>query len=185
MPRHFLQAARAAGCGVTSAEEVLAGIVPQLEPALEQTMASLPAGLPQQLAAALAIGLRRRAGTLQALCSGHFACAAGNSPGSRPRQLQAVVPPSMASARLPGLTNAIRPGGEAGPRAPTANNPGYAKYGGGARAQVCPMALDREMPGCEGPGGSAPLIADPRNSSGLAIAGRCGALLDFATAPKC
>ncbi|MFW8595868.1 type II toxin-antitoxin system HipA family toxin [Cribrihabitans neustonicus] len=67
VPRHFLQAAKAAGYGVALAEEDLADIAPQLEPALEETMAKLPAGFPQQLAEALASGIRRRASALLAV----------------------------------------------------------------------------------------------------------------------
>ncbi|MBU2958025.1 type II toxin-antitoxin system HipA family toxin [Paracoccus sp. 1_MG-2023] len=67
VPRHFLQSARAAGYGVALAEEVLSGILPELEPALERTLADLPDGFPQPLAEAICAGVRRRAGAFRAL----------------------------------------------------------------------------------------------------------------------
>lgn len=65
VPRHFLQAARAAGYGVALAEEVLPEILLRLEPALNETLASLPAGFPQHLPESIASGVRRRARALQ------------------------------------------------------------------------------------------------------------------------
>ncbi|WP_143849547.1 type II toxin-antitoxin system HipA family toxin [Octadecabacter ascidiaceicola] len=38
VPRHFLQAAKAAGFGVALAEEVLSGVASELEPALDKTL---------------------------------------------------------------------------------------------------------------------------------------------------
>ncbi|MEH6648113.1 type II toxin-antitoxin system HipA family toxin [Sulfitobacter sp.] len=67
VPRHFLQMAKAAGYGVKLAEEVLAEIVPQLEPALENTVANLPTGFPKLLVEAVANGLRRRANAFQSI----------------------------------------------------------------------------------------------------------------------
>ncbi|UWQ86034.1 type II toxin-antitoxin system HipA family toxin [Leisingera caerulea] len=64
VPRHFLQAAKAAGYGLALAEEVLSEIVLQLEPALENTVGNLPAGFPQLLSEAIAYGIRRRASAL-------------------------------------------------------------------------------------------------------------------------
>ncbi|MDC0660783.1 type II toxin-antitoxin system HipA family toxin [Leisingera sp. SS27] len=64
VPRHFLQAAKAAGFGVALAEEVLADIQLQLEPALETVLGTLPAGFPQLLPESIASGVRRRAGAL-------------------------------------------------------------------------------------------------------------------------
>jgi len=61
LPRHFLQAAKAAGFGVLLAEEILAGVASELEPALDKTLADLPDGFPQHLAEAIAAGIRRRA----------------------------------------------------------------------------------------------------------------------------
>jgi serine/threonine-protein kinase HipA len=65
VPRHFLQAARAAGFGVALAEEALSDIATQLEPALEKMIATLPNGFPQSLADAIADGLRSRVSVLQ------------------------------------------------------------------------------------------------------------------------
>ncbi|KIC08758.1 toxin HipA [Leisingera sp. ANG-M1] len=64
VPRHFLQAAKAAGFGVALAEEALSEIAAQLEPALESTLAGLPAGFPEALAEAIARGVRVRAAAL-------------------------------------------------------------------------------------------------------------------------
>ncbi len=64
VPRHFLQAAKAAGFGVALAEEVLADIQLRLEPALETVLGTLPAGFPQLLPESIASGVRRRAGAL-------------------------------------------------------------------------------------------------------------------------
>ncbi|WP_264214371.1 type II toxin-antitoxin system HipA family toxin [Leisingera thetidis] len=64
VPRHFLQAAKAAGYGLALAEEVLSEIVLQLEPDLENTVGNLPAGFPQLLSEAIAYGIRRRASAL-------------------------------------------------------------------------------------------------------------------------
>ncbi|WP_027233663.1 type II toxin-antitoxin system HipA family toxin [Leisingera caerulea] len=64
VPRHFLQAAKAAGYGLALAEEVLSEIVLQLEPALENTVDNLPAGFPQLLSESIAYGIRRRASAL-------------------------------------------------------------------------------------------------------------------------
>jgi serine/threonine-protein kinase HipA len=61
VPRHFLQAAKAAVFGVVLAEEVLPDIAAELEPALDKTFADLPDGFPQPLAEAIAAGIRRRA----------------------------------------------------------------------------------------------------------------------------
>jgi len=67
VPRHFLQAGKAAGYGVTLAEEVLSKIASQLEPALNNTFADLPHGFPLPLAEAIASGLRSRANAFQAI----------------------------------------------------------------------------------------------------------------------
>ncbi|NSY41187.1 type II toxin-antitoxin system HipA family toxin [Leisingera sp. ANG59] len=64
VPRHFLQAAKAAGYGLALAEEVLSEIVLQLEPALQNTVDNLPAGFPQLLSESIANGIRRRASAL-------------------------------------------------------------------------------------------------------------------------
>nr|WP_291737555.1 HipA domain-containing protein [Leisingera sp. F5] len=64
VPRHFLQAAKAAGYGLALAEEVLPEIVLQLEPALENTVDNLPAGFPQLLSESIANGIRIRASAL-------------------------------------------------------------------------------------------------------------------------
>jgi serine/threonine-protein kinase HipA len=61
VPRHFLQAAKAAGFGVALAEEVLSDIVAELEPAMNKTLTDLPEGFPQPLAEGIAAGIRRRA----------------------------------------------------------------------------------------------------------------------------
>jgi serine/threonine-protein kinase HipA len=65
VPRHFLQAAKAAGYGVALAEQVLKDLAAQLEPALENTVADLPDGFPQPLAEAVAKGVRSRARAFQ------------------------------------------------------------------------------------------------------------------------
>ena len=67
VPRHFLQAAKAAGYGLALAEDVLAEMVPQLEPALENTVANLPTDFPKLLIETVANGLRSRSKTFQAI----------------------------------------------------------------------------------------------------------------------
>ncbi len=67
VPRHFLQAAKAAGFGVVLADEVLAGIASEIEPALERTLADLPDRFPMPLAEAIAAGVRRRAAAFHAV----------------------------------------------------------------------------------------------------------------------
>ena len=67
VPRHFLQAAKAAGFGVALAEEVLSGVASELEPALDKTLAELPDGFPQLLAEAIVAGIRRRAAAFHAV----------------------------------------------------------------------------------------------------------------------
>lgn len=61
VPRHFLQAARAAGFGVALAEEVLNDIAARIDAALADTMATLPTGFPTGLAVSIASGIRTRA----------------------------------------------------------------------------------------------------------------------------
>ncbi|WP_171239232.1 type II toxin-antitoxin system HipA family toxin [Ruegeria sp. HKCCA5491] len=61
VPRHFLQAARAAGFGVALADKVLSDIASELELALDTTLADLPDGFPTPLAESIAAGVRRRA----------------------------------------------------------------------------------------------------------------------------
>ncbi len=67
VPRHFLQAAKAAGFGVALAEEVLSNIATELEPTLDKTLADLPDGFPQPLAEAIVAGARRRAAAFDAV----------------------------------------------------------------------------------------------------------------------
>ena len=64
VPRHFLQAAKAAGFGVALAEEVLADVAGCVEGALAETIASLPEGFPSALAEIVADGIRTRAVSL-------------------------------------------------------------------------------------------------------------------------
>ncbi len=67
VPRHFVQAAKAAGFGVALASEVLSEIASGLEPAFDKTLADLPEGFPQPLAEAIAVGARCRAAAFNAL----------------------------------------------------------------------------------------------------------------------
>lgn len=60
VPRHFLQAAKAAGFGVALAEEVLAEVSGRVEGALAEAQATLPKGFPSALAEVLANGIRAR-----------------------------------------------------------------------------------------------------------------------------
>lgn len=64
VPRHFLQAAKAAGFGVALAEEVLAEVAGRVEGALEKTQASVPEGFPTALAEVIANGIRARVASL-------------------------------------------------------------------------------------------------------------------------
>jgi len=64
VPRHFLQAAKAAGFGVALAEEVLAEVAGGIEAALAETMTSLPKDFPSPLAEIVANGIQARATTL-------------------------------------------------------------------------------------------------------------------------
>ncbi|MFV0514746.1 MAG: type II toxin-antitoxin system HipA family toxin, partial [Jhaorihella sp.] len=64
VPRHFLQAAKAAGFGVTLAEEVLADVAGRVEGALAKMQASLPKEFPTALAEVVANGIRARAASL-------------------------------------------------------------------------------------------------------------------------
>ena len=61
VPRHFLQAAKAAGFGVALAEKILAEVSVQIEPALERTWERLPSEFPMDLGHIIADGIRRRA----------------------------------------------------------------------------------------------------------------------------
>ena len=65
VPRHFLQAAKAAGFGVALAEQALAEVAGKVEAALEKTIIGLGADFPQVLADTIAAGVRRRAVSLQ------------------------------------------------------------------------------------------------------------------------
>ncbi|NOD65807.1 type II toxin-antitoxin system HipA family toxin [Ruegeria sp. HKCCD6109] len=67
VPRHFLQAAKAAGFGVVLADEVLSDIASEIEPALDGTLADLPDRFPMPLAEAIVAGVRRRAAALHAV----------------------------------------------------------------------------------------------------------------------
>ena len=67
VPRHFLQAAKAAGFGVALAEEVLSGVASELEPALDKALTDLPDGFPQPLVEAIVAGVRRRAAAVHAV----------------------------------------------------------------------------------------------------------------------
>ncbi len=67
VPRHFLQAAKAARYGVALAEEILADVGPKIEPALDKTLTALPLGFPQPLADSVVRGIRHRAKVLAAL----------------------------------------------------------------------------------------------------------------------
>jgi serine/threonine-protein kinase HipA len=64
VPRHFLQAAKAAGFGVALAEEVLAEVAGRVEGALAENQAALSEGFPTALAEVFADGIRARATTL-------------------------------------------------------------------------------------------------------------------------
>lgn len=64
VPRHFLQAAKAAGFGVALAEEVLAEIAERIESALEKTVERMPPDFPKALAQTVADGVRQRAASL-------------------------------------------------------------------------------------------------------------------------
>ncbi len=66
VPRHFLQAAKAAGYGVALAK-ILSDIATELEPAMDKTLADLPDGFPQPLAEAIVAGARRRAAAFYAV----------------------------------------------------------------------------------------------------------------------
>lgn len=46
VPRHFLQAAKAAGYGVALAEDILSDIATELKPAMDKTLADLPGWVP-------------------------------------------------------------------------------------------------------------------------------------------
>ena len=64
VPRHLLQAAKAAGFGVALAEEVLADVAERVEGALEESQASLPQSCPTTLIEVVANGIRARASSL-------------------------------------------------------------------------------------------------------------------------
>lgn len=64
VPRHFLQAAKAAGFGVALAEEVLAEVAGRVEGGLVEMQASLPEGFPTALSEGVANGIRARAASL-------------------------------------------------------------------------------------------------------------------------
>lgn len=64
VPRHFMQAAKAAGFGIALAEEVLTGVAERIEPALEKTVALMPPDFPKALAQTVADGVRQRAASL-------------------------------------------------------------------------------------------------------------------------
>lgn len=64
VPRHFQQAAKAAGFGVALAEEVLAEVAGRMEGALVEMQASLPEGFPSALAEIVAEGIRGRVASL-------------------------------------------------------------------------------------------------------------------------
>lgn len=64
VPRHFLQAAKAAGFGVALAEEVLEDVAERVEEALSETLSSLPDGFPTTLGEVVADGVRLRARNL-------------------------------------------------------------------------------------------------------------------------
>ncbi len=61
VPRHFLQAAKAAGFGVALAKEVLEDVAERVEEALSETLSSLPDGFPTTLGEVVADGVRLRA----------------------------------------------------------------------------------------------------------------------------
>jgi serine/threonine-protein kinase HipA len=65
VPRHFLQAAKAAGFGVALAEEVLAEVAGRVEGALEETAARMPQNFPEDLVQTIAQGVKQRAKSLQ------------------------------------------------------------------------------------------------------------------------
>lgn len=67
VPRHFLQAAKVAGFGVALAEEALAEIVSEFEPALDRTLVGLPSDFPEPLAESIAGGLRFRKSAFHAI----------------------------------------------------------------------------------------------------------------------
>lgn len=67
VPRHFTQAAKVGGYGVTRAEMLLQDIASRLERALDKTLADLPNGFPQLLAEAIVAGIRRRAAAFHAV----------------------------------------------------------------------------------------------------------------------
>jgi serine/threonine-protein kinase HipA len=64
VPRHFLQAAKAAGYGVTLAEEVLADAAERIELAIEKTVSCMPTNFPEDLAQTIADGVRQRTASL-------------------------------------------------------------------------------------------------------------------------
>ncbi|WBL34388.1 type II toxin-antitoxin system HipA family toxin [Sinirhodobacter sp. HNIBRBA609] len=64
VPRHFLQAAKAAGFGVALAEEVLTDVAGRVDEGLVEMQASLPEGFPPALAEIVAEGIRGRAASL-------------------------------------------------------------------------------------------------------------------------
>lgn len=64
VPRHFCAAAKAAGFGMTLAEEVLEDVASKLDAALERTLAALPVDFPEFLAHSLSEGLCLRSEVL-------------------------------------------------------------------------------------------------------------------------
>ncbi len=67
VPRHFLQAAKAAGFGVALAEEVLAEVDGRIEAALSDAETSCPAAVPADLVGSIADGIHARAVCLDLL----------------------------------------------------------------------------------------------------------------------
>lgn len=65
VPRHFLQAAKAAGFGVALAEDVLAEVGSKIEAALDETIAGLGGDFPEGLAEVIADGTQSRTASLQ------------------------------------------------------------------------------------------------------------------------
>ena len=65
VPRHFLQAAKAAGFGVALAEDVLAEVGGKIEPALNKTIAGLGGDFPGGLAKTIADGIQSRTVSLE------------------------------------------------------------------------------------------------------------------------